>query len=133
MRNDTRYAGNRETSGSRSSALGWVILVAVFFLLVGALLVITGVEPRHLSSSQLLVSWVEIGVLLVIICGAVIAVTLMKLRKRHPASTPDGKAVETGLGTFDDRLRRVEALYRDGVIGEGEYKRKRREILDEKW
>lgn len=133
MKDGERYSGNRGSSGPRSSAVGWVILVAVFFLLVGALLVITGVEPQPLSSSLLLVSWVEIGVLLVIICGAVIAVALMKLRKRHSASTPDGKAVETGLGTFDDRLRRAETLYRDGVISEIEYKRKRREILDEKW
>ena len=34
---------------------------------------------------------------------------------------------------FEARLRKVESLRKDGIINEDEYKRKREEILNEKW
>ncbi|MGB9907015.1 MAG: SHOCT domain-containing protein [Candidatus Saccharicenans sp.] len=34
---------------------------------------------------------------------------------------------------FGVRLRELEALWKDGLLNEEEYQRKRREILDEKW
>jgi hypothetical protein len=36
-------------------------------------------------------------------------------------------------GDFADRLRKVERLYRDGIITEAEYRQKREDILREKW
>ncbi|GAA4717126.1 SHOCT domain-containing protein [Brevibacillus fulvus] len=34
---------------------------------------------------------------------------------------------------FDSRMRKVESLYRDGVINREEYERKRAEIMQERW
>lgn len=132
MREGKRSTGNAGSGGYRSSVVGWVTLAAVFSLLLGTLLVITEVEPRFLSGSLFIVSTVDSGVQLVIIAAAVLAVILMKMRKRQPVSATGGKPFKTGSALFDDRLRRVETLYRDDVLSEGEYKRKRREILDGK-
>ncbi len=35
--------------------------------------------------------------------------------------------------TFDERIRRLEKLRSDGLISEEEYRRKRAEVLEEKW
>lgn len=137
MRGSERYSPDTRSGAPRSRAVGWVVLGAVFLLLVGTLLVTTTMESPPFSENWLVAGTVEIGMLLIIICGAVIAVGLLKLRQRRqnmrparPSESDDGRA---GEGLFDDRLRRIEALYRDGVLTDGEYRRKRREILDEKW
>ena len=82
-------------------------------------------------------SWVELGVLLSLVGGVVVAVILFRAGTRGRAM--EGRvgrhadAAQTGENPFDDRLRRLEALHRDGLLAQGEYRRKRREILDEKW
>ena len=40
---------------------------------------------------------------------------------------------EPGAMDFETRLRKLEALRRDGLVNEEEFKKKRREIMDEKW
>lgn len=42
----------------------------------------------------------------------------------------DGAAA---VGDFEERLRKVEALKRDGLLSESEYRDKREQILREKW
>ena len=137
MRGSARYSQDTRSGAPRSRSVGWVVLGAVFLLLVGILLVTTTMKSPPFSENWLIVSTVEIGMLLIIICGAVIAVGLLKFRKRRqnmrPASPSDDDDGRAGEGLFDDRLRRIEALYRDGILTDGEYRRKRREILDEKW
>ncbi len=137
MRSSERYSRDTPSGAPRSRAVGWVVLGAVFLLLVGILLVTTTMESPPFTENWLIVSTVEIGMLLIIICGAVIAAGLLKFRKRRQnmrlASPSDGNDGRAGEGLFDDRLRRIEALRRDGVLTDGEYRRKRREILDEKW
>ncbi|MBE0529267.1 MAG: hypothetical protein IH626_00475 [Rhodospirillales bacterium] len=137
MRSSERYSRDTRSGAPRSRAVGWFVLGAVFLLLVGILLVTTTMESPPFTENWLIVSTVEIGMLLIIICGAIIAVGLLKLRKRRqsmrPARPSDGNDGRAGEGLFDDRLRRIEALHRDGVLTDGEYRRKRRQILDEKW
>lgn len=137
MRGSARVSPDTRPGAPRSRTVGWVVLGAVFLLLVGTLLVTTTMESPPFTESWLIASTVEIGMLLIIIGGAVIAVGLLKLRQRRQnmrsASPSDGADGRAGDGLFDDRLRRIEALYRDGVLTDGEYRRKRREILDEKW
>ena len=40
---------------------------------------------------------------------------------------------EPGVKDFESRLRKLEALKKDGLITEEEYKQKRKEIMEEKW
>jgi len=46
------------------------------------------------------------------------------------AKPEDGK---TGPSTFEARLRQLESLRKDGLVSEDEYRRKREELLREKW
>jgi hypothetical protein len=61
-----------------------------------------------------------------------------KDKKRIPLTAGDVVEISSGErdaegGDFEARLRKVEALRRDGLISEEEHKRKREEILAEKW
>lgn len=53
----------------------------------------------------------------------------VRLQGQEPAA-PDGAGP---VGDFEARLRKVEALRRDGLISESEYRDKREQILREKW
>lgn len=46
------------------------------------------------------------------------------------AKPEDGK---TGPSNFETRLRQLESLRKDGLVSEDEYRRKREELLREKW
>jgi len=78
---------------------------------------------------------IEIAVLLGLVGVVIVAVILFRGRAGGPLGR-SGKDAETGRQdgqAFDDRLRRLEALRREGVLSHGEYRRKRDEILGQKW
>jgi hypothetical protein len=64
--------------------------------------------------------------------------TYSKEQKRKlPATTTDVIEIqserETGTEDFETKLRKLEALKKDGLITDVEYKQKYKEIMDEKW
>jgi hypothetical protein len=88
-------------------------------------------------------------VIWVLACLAVIGYSVWNLRS-FKGSSAEEKGFSTALDVihieegsekgggektvdFDIRLRKLEALKSDGLISEEEYKRKREEILQEKW
>jgi hypothetical protein len=49
---------------------------------------------------------------------------------------PDGTRVQTGAGPgsdFNDKLRKLESLKKDGIISPEEFAKKRAEIMEQKW
>jgi hypothetical protein len=71
-----------------------------------------------------------------LVLGVIIAYGIYNLTSRKGVveidvepKTPDAKAVPD----FDERLRKLEALRKDGLVTEDEYRVKRNEIMSEKW
>jgi len=42
-------------------------------------------------------------------------------------------SMQTGEPAFDEKLRRIEDLHKSGLITEDEFRKKRSEIMDQKW
>ena len=73
---------------------------------------------------------IEISVLLGLIAGVIVVVILIRgmTGRRAKGSGAGADTVQTEGQSFDDRLRRLETLRRDGIVSNGEYRRKRQEI-----
>ena len=119
------------------------IVVAVLFLVfgVGFMVYVSGETPE--SEGALRLFQIGFGVIWVVACLAIISMYARLLRNRSKASSAPLLGIE---GTLDDdetpaapgadfaeRMRKVEALYRDGLLTEAEYRSKRDEIMNEKW
>ncbi len=113
------------------------IVMLVIFLFFGLFLMSDGPGTGETSFALFRMIWV-----IACIGGIIYSIrnlsTYSKEQKgKLPATTTDVIEVEfegeTGGGDFETRLRKLEALKKDGLITEEEYKQKRREIMDEKW
>jgi len=105
------------------------ILVGVAFLAfgVGFLVVL------HNEGSQIGVAFMGLWIFVV---SLLIAFNAYHLITRKAVLEIDTEAAAPGTGSesdFDAKLRRLERLKSDRLISEEEYKRKRAEILDQKW
>lgn len=67
----------------RSPLTGWIIVAVVFVLLVAALLVLNGMKSPPFTKTWYIVSSVDFGTLLAIVCGAVVAAGIKALRRRR--------------------------------------------------
>jgi hypothetical protein len=113
--------------------------MAALFLVFGVLLLLGTDSP---SEDGLQILKMAFLVIWVIGCLGIIFLNLrIIVRPKDPAATAfvqleddgDGQP-RGGSGTdFDGRLRKLEALRKDGLITEPEYRQKRAEILREKW
>jgi hypothetical protein len=74
-------------AGLPSPVVGAGILTAVLVLLVGLLLVLDLFDFPQISRTLLLTTRVELGALLTIVCGAIIAAGVRVLRKRRQGAT----------------------------------------------
>ena len=74
-------------AGLPSPVVGAGILTAALVLLVGILLVLGLFDFPQISRTLLLTTRVELGALLTIVCGAIIAAGVRVLRKRRRGAT----------------------------------------------
>lgn len=119
------------------------IIVASFFLLFG--LLFGAVVLPEMSAAEIGLALLVGGFFLlwVVVCLAmIVAFARMLWAHRTPQENsladfyvgePDTGNSAPLSGDFAERLRKLEALKRDGLISEDEYRGKRRQILDEKW
>jgi hypothetical protein len=117
------------------------VVLGFAFLIFGAALVF----PRagEVSEPELGLLLMLFGVIWVIACVAVVGHGVYYLSKRNPAGlysieveTVRPVSEERGdviSADFDARLRKLESLKKEGLITDDEYKRKRAEIMTEKW
>jgi Short C-terminal domain len=112
-----------------------VVAGAIFLVFGLAILILAG---RDTSDDAIYAIYV-FGILWVIVCGIIIIIGVLNMRKegiemlrieggdisatRNSGSTPDQM----------DRLRKLDALKKDGLISEEEFRAKREEIMREKW
>ena len=129
--------------GVTRAAAGPGIVIAILFLAfgVGFLAVVFNETPDSEPMLRLLI--VGFGLIWVVACIAIMSVNIRLLRASRNAApdtlltieeTAESESPTNATGAdFEDRLRKVESLRRDGLISEAEYQRKRDGILSEKW
>jgi hypothetical protein len=110
------------------------IIVAIFFLLFAAIFFYLMVEERSVVGQLFLLFFMLMLLLM-------IGVQVYNLRKYNSSSDmtvntiemPDFKIEKKSELPFDEKLRKLEQLKRDGLLSTEEYEAKRSEILNEKW
>lgn len=105
------------------------IILGVLFLPFGMLFIIVSEGPARPFIAIFSVAW-AVGCIAIIVTG-VKTLRLVKEGKIEIAEI--GVASGETESDFAVRLRDLEALKKDGLISEGEYQRKRAEIMQEKW
>ncbi len=110
--------------------MGLVVAVAMVFFGIFFLTMVTkdsGFESGPLTGFMIL--WF-------LVLGVIIAYGIYNLTSRKGVveidvgpKTPD---IKTGPD-FDERLRKLESLKKDGLVTDEEYRIKRNEIMSEKW
>lgn len=129
--------------GVTSAAAGPGIVIILLFLVFGAGFMGFALSDTSDSEPVLQLLIAGFGVIWVVACLAILRVYVRVWRAGRNASPDSLLTIETTLGDeapsnaggadFEDRLRKVESLRRDGLISEEEYQRKRESILGEKW
>jgi hypothetical protein len=105
------------------------IILGVLFLLFGMVLLNASEGEAQPFVAIFALIW-AIGCISIIVTG-VQALRLVKKGKIEIAEI--GVTSGEMEGDFAVRLRDLEALKKDGLISDGEYQRKRAEIMQEKW
>jgi hypothetical protein len=113
---------------SRTMLLAQIILGALFLPFGMVFVIVSEGEARPFIA---LFSVVWAAGCIAIIVTAAKALRLVKKGKIEIAEI--GVTSTATEGDFAVRLRSLEALKKDGLISDGEYQRKRAEIMQEKW
>ncbi len=110
--------------------MGLVVAVAMVFFGIFFLTIVTKDSGGESGPA------IGFMILWFLVLGVIIAYGIYNLTSRKGVveidvepKTPDAKAVPD----FDERLRKLEALKKDGLVTEDEYRVKRNEIMSEKW
>lgn len=106
------------------------LVMGLLFLMFG--LVLTTVGKEDASEPSLWWALTAFQVVWVAGCGALIVYSIAVLRGWRGTSAVV-LDIEGGGGDFDERLRKLDGLRRDGLISEEEFRRKRDEIMKEPW
>jgi len=118
------------------------LLVAVLFLLFGLIFAVVVVLDTPSSEGGLLILQSVFFLIWVAACLSIIVFyarllskgrtvaqnSLIDLHLAEPTEPPT-----PGTGNFEERLRQLERLRKDGLITEAEYQDKREQILQERW
>ena len=133
--------GNRRlevfAGGATRTAAKAGVVVIILFLVFGMGFVGVVLDETPESETTLRILLAGFGVIWIVGCGAILRFYVRILRGQrigapdsllHIEESSDGRGAD-----FDDRLRKVEVLHRDGLLSEAEYMRKREEIVNEKW
>ncbi len=119
------------------------ILVAALFLVFGVVLVGSGWQEVGAAEVGLLVALGLFATIWIVACASIIVLFTRVLRRSpEPGANslvdlefedaPDERA-QDAPGDFSERLRSLEALKKDGLVSDSEYRQKRAGILGEKW
>lgn len=125
------------------------LIMSVLFLIFGVALMLTAANEAGGDGSGFIMAFLVIWVVaclgtmiysivnLASFTGArnrpsALAIDVVEIEKedesRSAVSSPGGESMD-----FEAKLRKLEALRKDGILSEEEYQRKRKEILDQKW
>ena len=114
------------------------ITVALAFLLFGIIFFAVLMQEGSIIGMAFMVFWV----LIVLLIGGVYLYNLRNYNKNMESSVAEEIVMDDALSPqatgkagvfFDDKLRRLERLRKEGLITEEEYRKKRTEIIEQKW
>lgn len=105
------------------------LIVTAAFLLFGVVFMIMMVKER---------SWIGVGFLafwnlIILIMMGYVAYMLATRRTAVDIETESVPPAAAAGPDFDDKLRKLEALKKDGLISDEEYRSKRAEIMNRAW
>lgn len=105
------------------------LIVTAAFLLFGVVFLIMMVKER---------SWIGVGFLafwnlIILIMMVYVAYMLASRRTAVDIETENFPPAAAAGPDFDDTLRKLEALKKDGLISDEEYRAKRAEIMNRAW
>lgn len=112
------------------------IIVIIAFLAFGIFFfsLLSGESDAYIGQT-FLVFWI----IIVLVIGGVFVNNLINYDKNPGSSIAEEIQFPDALNTheigtsFDDKLRKIESLRKEGLISEQEYAVKRREIMEQKW
>jgi Ca2+/Na+ antiporter len=116
--------------------VGMIAMLA--FLLFGIIFFVFLMKEGVVEGMIFMVFWIFVVVLI----GGIFIYNLLNYNKNVESNVaeeiviPDVTRVQETMKTvddFDDKLRKLESLRREGIISEEEFKKKRAEIMERKW
>ena len=117
---------------SKISSIGAIIGAIFFLFFVGAIFL----NPVGNQNSDP-IFWVwGIGAVILVIFSIIISYGNIKSRKGIPYTEVDFEHTDNETSetlTFDQKLKKLNDLKKDGLITEEEFNKKRSEILSQKW
>jgi Zn-dependent protease with chaperone function len=125
MPNKIRVRPTRAVTVMGLVAAAAMLIFGIFFL--GAVLKDTGGEPG--PAIAFMIVWF-------VVLGIIIAFGIYNLTSRKGVIEVEAGPEDAGLTAgpdFDEKLRKLEALKKDGLVTDEEYRAKRDEIMSEKW
>jgi Zn-dependent protease with chaperone function len=125
MPNKIRVRPTRAVTVMGLVAAAAMLIFGIFFL--GAVLKDTGGEPG--PAIAFMIVWF-------VVLGIIIAFGIYNLTSRKGVIEFEAGPEDAGLTAgpdFDEKLRKLEALKKDGLVTDEEYRAKRHEIMSEKW
>lgn len=105
-------------------------------LVLGVLFLPLGLMFLYIAEGEARPFVAIFSVIWAVVCMAIIVTAVKGLRLIKKGKIEIAAVSETTEGAESDfavRLRDLEALKQDGLVSDGEYQRKRAEILREKW
>jgi hypothetical protein len=114
------------------------IIATLVFLLIGIIFFFFLMKEGAAVGMIFMVFWIFV----VMLIGGTFIYNLLNYNKNAEGNVaqeiviPDVTRVQEMMKTgddFDDKLRKLERLRREGIISEEEFKKKRAEIMDQKW
>lgn len=114
------------------------IIAILAFLLFGIIFFFFLMKEGAVVGMIFMVFWIFV----VMLMGGIFIYNLLNYNKNVDSNVaeeiviPDVTRVQETMKTvddFDDKLRKLESLRREGIISEEEFKKKRAEIMERKW
>ncbi len=122
---------------TKPALIAGLVFVVIFFI-IGVVFLLYLVPEGEVIGPIFMVFWL----LIVAVMAGTLIRNLRHYDKDASGSIAEEIVIPDGLGgsgapkmdaDFDVKLRKLEGLKNEGLISEAEYKKKRAEILDQKW
>jgi hypothetical protein len=113
---------------------GLVVVIAFLAFGIFFFTLLSGESDAYIGQTFLVIWFI-----VVLVIGGILVNNLINYDKNPGSSIAEEIEMPDALNTrdigisFDDKLRKIESLRKEGLISEQEYQSKRQEIMQQKW